>query len=357
MIVQKHTISTSPIQGTFPGTQQDLLFFDIETTGFSPSDTALYMIGAVFFDRSVWMATQWLCESRDEEDSVLSAFLAFSQNFSVLIHFNGEGFDLPYLEKKAEKYGLHTPFRSMTSIDIYRKIRPFRKLLNLSHMNQKSLELFLDIQRSDRLSGKELISVYQIYEQTHPDECEKLLLLHNLDDLRGMLALTSLLAYPALFGEHRFSLENMAWMDTPDGQPDLALELSLETPVPKPVSLRQERCYLIADGSVCRLLVHAFEGELKYFLPDYQNYYYLPREDQAVHKSVGSALPSEFRMQATAHSCYLRKYGLFLPQKAELFHPLFQKDYKDPQLWFECTEQFMDSPSDLLLYIKSLISI
>ena len=29
------------------------------------------------------------------------------------------------------------------------------------------------------------------------------------------------------------------------------------------------------------------EGTLKYYYPDYKNYYYLPLEDEAVHKSVG----------------------------------------------------------------------
>ena len=37
---------------SFPFSREEFLFFDIETTGFSPRNTSLYLIGAAF-----WMST------------------------------------------------------------------------------------------------------------------------------------------------------------------------------------------------------------------------------------------------------------------------------------------------------------
>ena len=47
----------------------------------------------------------------------------------------------------------------MQSIDLYRLTRPYKKYLKLTHINQKSLESFLGIEREDRYNGGELIKI------------------------------------------------------------------------------------------------------------------------------------------------------------------------------------------------------
>lgn len=39
---------------SFPFSREEFLFFDIETTGFSPRNTSLYLIGAVCFLDEHW---------------------------------------------------------------------------------------------------------------------------------------------------------------------------------------------------------------------------------------------------------------------------------------------------------------
>ena len=89
----------------------------------------------------------------------------------------------------------------------------------------------------------------------------------------------------------------------------------------------------------------------------YKNYYYIPLQDCAIHKHVASYLDPRERIPAKATTCYQRHRGLFLPQEKALFKPVFQESYHSDSFWFECTQQFMNSPSLLCLYIKSLISI
>ncbi len=62
-------------------------------------------------------------------------------------------------------------------------------------MNLKSLEQYLGIARKDELSGRELIPLYFNYTKNRDLAVEKLLLLHNRDDLSGTLDLTALLSY------------------------------------------------------------------------------------------------------------------------------------------------------------------
>ena len=298
---------------SFPFSREEFLFFDIETTGFSPRNTSLYLIGAVCFLDEHWTFLQWFAETPSEECEILNAFLAFCRSFRALVHFNGDGFDIPYLLFKAEKYTLSDTLSSMQSIDLYHLTRPYKKYLKLTHINQKSLESFLGIEREDRYNGGELIKIYQSYCQLKDADALSLLLLHNLDDLKGT--------------------------------------------VPKQISNRLSLCYLTLQEGTAKLMIYAFEGELKYFISDYKNYYYIPLQDCAIHKHVASYLDPRERIPAKATTCYQRHRGLFLPQEKALFKPVFQESYHSDSFWFECTQQFMNSPSLLCLYIKSLISI
>lgn len=358
MIQKKHILpGFQPVLPDIPFKAEQLLFFDIETTGFSPANSSLYLAGAVYCRNGIWNTIQWFAEAPSQEKTVLQTFFDFCREFRCLIHFNGEGFDLPYLEGRAQRCGLDTPFSQIESLDIYRRIRPYRRHLKLTHMNQKALEAFLDISREDRCSGGELISVYHRYTSAPDNKLLKLLLLHNLDDLKGMLSLTQLLAYPALFSGQNFTLRDADWEEAADGQPNLILELTLQYQIPRPLSCKIEFGYLTAENSTCRLLIHAFEGELKYFIPDYRNYFYFPDSDNAIHKNLAVYTDPSRRVPAKADTCYQRRYGLFLPQKTPLFTPVFQTSRKDRTLWFECTEQFMNTEDALFQYIKSLISI
>ena len=82
------------------GAISDLLFFDIETTGFSGDYASVYLIGCVWHDGNTWILTQYFAETRDAEEEVLDAFFALLRTKRILVHFNGNGFDIPFLTKR-----------------------------------------------------------------------------------------------------------------------------------------------------------------------------------------------------------------------------------------------------------------
>ncbi len=261
MLTYKTELTQSPLLPPYlpKDSAADCLFFDIETTGFSPDTSSLYLIGAVYRKQQHWEAIQWLAEKPQEESALLRVFAAFSRPYHVLIHFNGQRFDLPYLREKYEQYQIPVPSlleipdetlpgtsellpahdveysssislkqpsaqevkrsshgspeqltaseadcpsapaqnaeRMPCSVDLYQDFRPLRRLLNLSHMNQKALEKYLGCQREDKFNGGELIQVYKNFCKAPDASALDALLLHNLDDLRGMFLITRFYAY------------------------------------------------------------------------------------------------------------------------------------------------------------------
>ena len=96
------------------------MFFDIETTGFSGEYSTLYLIGCTYYREGGWRLIQWFADTLNAEEELLHAFFKFMEPFRFLIHFNGDGFDIPYLLKRCKAYDLEYDFQEIESIDIYR---------------------------------------------------------------------------------------------------------------------------------------------------------------------------------------------------------------------------------------------
>lgn len=357
MITQHKQLSFFPAyQGHLLPREENLLFFDIETTGFSSKTASVYLIGAVTRCQGSWHLTQWLTQSPAEEPSLLKTFLEFADPYPNLIHFNGASFDLPFLKERTALHSLPNALEAKNSLDLYRLIRPYRRTLCLERVNQTSLEKFLDIERADCMDGGRLIPVYQKFIENQDTDLANLLLLHNHDDLMGMIKLLPLLAYPDLFAG-KFSATGCE-LDQEDADSfSLIFHLALESPVPKPLSLAAGFGYLKAWDSSAKLLVRGQKGQLKHFFSNYRDYYYLPMEDTAIHKSVGSYVDRNHRTPAKASTCYIKKSGVFLPcQDPDLEFPLFCSSYESAETFMECTSAFLSDVSLQAKYCRHLCS-
>ncbi len=329
-----------PLERTAP--LDKILFIDIETTGFTARSSSLYLIGAAFYAEGNWQIRQWFCESPLDESAALDSFFGFARSFTHLVHFNGNNFDLPYLLQKCEQHKRPHNFDSFEGIDLYKRISPYKAFLHVPNCKQKTLETLLGIHREDRYHGGELIEVYRHYVENPSPDARSLLLLHNGDDIHGMLQLLPLLAFYDLFnGNIRAKkVQANSFVDY-HGQyrQELLMKLSLPAPLPIPLSNLANGCYFSSEKDEGILKVPLYEEEMKYFYASYKDYYYLPEEDIALHKSVSSFVDPSHRIQATAATCYTRKYGLFLPQWDILVEPFFKRDYRSHELFFELTDE------------------
>lgn len=342
------------------GSETDILFLDIETTGLSAQTASIYLLGCCFFENNEWCIRQWLCESIEEEKELLESFTQFIQNYHLLIHFNGNQFDLPFIEKRCEKNNIPFSFQDYQGIDLYKRIFPYRHFLHFSNCKQKTLEQFMGIDREDKYSGGELITIFKSFCQNHDTEAKSLLLTHNRDDVYGMLRLLPILSYVDFFNE-KININQVEIDTTKDvfGRTvkEALIYFSFETSFPKPIASHGNDCYFTGKGRNGLIKVPVYTEEMKYFYSDYKNYYYLPSEDMAIHKSVATYVDPDFRKQATATTCYTRKHSNYLPQWELIFEPFFKREYESKNLFFELTEDFKNNREAFEKYIHHILTM
>lgn len=337
---------------------EQILFLDIETTGFTAKSSSLYLIGAAYYQAGQWFIKQWFGESVKDECDMLNDFFCFAAGYSHLIHFNGNNFDLPYLLQKCAQYELPYNFSQFDGIDIYKRVSPYKFFLHTPNCKQKTLEELLGIDREDTYSGGELISIYREYTQNPTPQAYNFLLLHNRDDMKGMLQILPLLAFYDLFNgiikAKKVQANSYVDYHGHDKQ-ELLMKLVLPSPLPFPISNLSNGCYFSGEESEGILKVPLYKEEMKYFYSNYKDYYYLPKEDVALHKSVATFVDKGHRTQATAATCYTRKYATYLPQWDVFMEPFFKREYKSKELFFELTEEIKTDRSFFSRYAQYLL--
>ncbi|MBR3036551.1 MAG: ribonuclease H-like domain-containing protein [Lachnospiraceae bacterium] len=315
------------------GDPERLLFFDIETTGLSAYSSSLYLIGCLYLRNGRFQFVQWLCEGLSDELPALRAFQELMTDFDALVHFNGDTFDLPYLRTTAEHYGCPDPFENIRLIDILKRVRKKKRFLDLPHYRLKSIERFLGIFRDDLYTGGELIEVYHRFERTKNEDLKHLLLLHNEDDLKGMIRILPILNYCDLLDTPGVIVQEAY---TSASGSTLFVHGRLDDVFPTAVSYETlEGSRIEVSGRTIAFQIPCFLGEMKYFYPNAKDYYYLPKEDTAIHKKVASFVDPAFRKPATKETCYIRSSGRFLPALPNMSAPLFKTAWNDKKGCFK----------------------
>ena len=377
------------------------LFFDIETTGFDRNRTILYMIGCIYPEGECCHFVQWFNDDGLSEPEILEAFSQLLEKEAwTLVTFNGESFDIPYLKHHSLLNGLSLPIEEMPSLDLYRIMRPFQQLYQLRHGGQKFWERFLGIYREDPYNGGELINVYRTYLQKKNDKDLRDLLLHNEEDLLGMTRLMDLLPYHSLVtGSYSLKdieitdlaqasfFQSSSYRDPMEAEeteefcqetfphdpermiPCVHFQGALDRPLPRPLKVGGEQGLFIGEEQDIHLYLPIYTGELKHYYKKYRNYYYLPLEDRAIHKSVGQFVDRAHRQQAAAANCYMRESGLYLslPEARKHFGfqidsdasyvtlPRFRKDYEAEEEYIQCEKLLIRTDAILHDYIRDMI--
>lgn len=164
---------------------EDICFLDIETTGLSREHNIIYLIGLVYYDKENkgWNLVQYFADKKDEEKNILQEFSNFINNFKIVITFNGQSFDIPFIEYRLNKYRFKNNLKNLKSMDIYRRIKKENPYLQLENLKLKTIEKSLGIFRNDRYTGKDCIKFYYQYLNTKDESLLERILKHNYDDL------------------------------------------------------------------------------------------------------------------------------------------------------------------------------
>lgn len=326
--------------------KEQIVFFDIETTGLSADTSVLYLIGAVYYNKDNWKFVQWFADDSDDERKIIEEFFRLIENRKYLVNYNGNGFDIPYIKKKIKQLRLTYTFDTFESIDLYKTCKKYRDVMQLDNCKLKTLEQFWGIYREDKYSGKELIDTYknfikiytlekiqENYGENKYEKSEPLLnelLLHNEEDIINLLEITRINYFDDL------AIGNVLYKNYEINENFLILNYDTNiskifTEKKKCIKIDNETTIITLEDNILQIKTLIKKDEMKFFFTDYKNYYYLPLEDMAMHKSIATFVDKEHRQQAKASNCYLKKKGEFVYIYSEIGVPVFKQNYDDTQ--------------------------
>lgn len=212
-------------------------------------------------------------------------------------------------------------------------------------------------------SGGELIDIYRKFaakpSDTAHNEYRKLLLLHNHDDIEGMLSLLPLVSYYAII-MNSYTVDNAVIDKDTDSDGNVSLRLIAECSLPVGVPVDRHICldniHILIKNHTLTLVIPVISDTLKYFFKDYKNYYYLTSEDEAIHKSIAQYVDSNNRVKCSASNCYTKKTGIFLPLYDNCDLNIFKKDYSDQEKYCNADDILLKSTDNTEKYIHSVIN-
>ena len=136
----------------------------------------------------------------------------------------------------------------------------------------------------------------------------------------------------------------------------MIIEFELVSALPVPIQYSTDTVRFTAQETQAALSIQLFEGELKYFYENYKDYFYLPAEDRAIHKSLAAFVAKDYRRKAKPATCYTRKKGIFVPQYEPVITPYFQQKYSDKISFLEIHTDFLLQEENLERYVHHILS-
>ena len=236
------------------------------------------------------------------------------------------------------------------SIDLLKHFRKYAKLLNLENLKQKTIESSLSINRTDSFSGKEVINLYKEFIAFKDIDKRELILLHNQDDLIGMTALLDVLNYSYLT-KLELKDEDITLTNT---QNQLCITATLDFKLLKDIDYKDSYLELKVTNNNLDIKINIVEKSLKHFYSNYKDYYYIPSEDKAIHKSVATYIDKDFREKATKENCYVTLNSQFLPVfNIDSFNlSLFKEDYSSNVFFIQMSDFYKITKGE---YIKDIL--
>lgn len=167
---------------TYPALMKDefiehLVFFDIETTGFSARFHHVALISLGYQQGELFVVEQFLAQRTDEEGLILVRTLKALQDAPLTVTYNGNQFDIPFMNQRLKALDQGWEIEKERSLDLYRALGKGK----LKH--NEALSGFV---RTDTLSGKQWAELYKTMIKGGDPSVLEALLLHNAEDVYAL---------------------------------------------------------------------------------------------------------------------------------------------------------------------------
>jgi|GEM_PF-1018383 len=189
------------------------MFLDIETDGLSHKNK-LVIIGLIAFNRDGGAEVIQLFNNdyHSEREMLLECIeIVRRHDTDYFVSFNGNSFDFPFLNARFAHYNIDFRLSKAANIDLLRLSRQNQAHLGIPDFKLKSVEKFVGIERTDTISGKDSILMFQAYIESKSEALKRAILLHNYDDLINMIPLLKITEHMANIYKPHFVIANRKW--------------------------------------------------------------------------------------------------------------------------------------------------
>jgi uncharacterized protein YprB with RNaseH-like and TPR domain len=315
---------------------ENTIFFDIECTGLSPRKSFIYLIGYATRIGNTVTITQLLASNESEEIEILHEFEKVIEDYPNLLGFNSTRFDESFIIERCKKYKINTKIKSKHHTDMYLQTTKARCLLDLPNYKQKTIEEYLGLHRDDKYDGGQLIPVYWHYSLMQDQESKDLILLHNFEDVKGMIFITDILAYPELLNS------SLRYVSHEIDNNKLRFEIETDIEIPNSINKNRDYGLYIIKKNRIYVTLNLFNGNLFTFLPDYKNYYYIESQDMIIPRSIGESMDKSLRRPATKRDCKVSQEATYLriPDKVDIGTSIriFKPDYDSKESYVNVSD-------------------
>lgn len=333
--------------------ERNPLIFDIETTGFSKEHAIIYMIGCIYKKNDFYEYCNILAHTPEEEREIINYFFDLIKNFDCIIHFNGNNFDIPFLLERAKMHKLNYSINHIESVDIYQLLRPFRKHLNLPNLRLDTIQEALGYNRQDIFTGGELIQVYYNYTISPQSSDYDILLLHNKEDVEGMIYLMPLIDIFLLIDKIiTTKCSTVSSINIFNNKIHIVYTIPYKFYIDLTLSFNDANVSFISTDNTIEFIIPVQSTTKKMFFENHNDYVYIPDRDEAIHKSIARFMTSHKKVKANKKNCYVPNTGLFIPLFGKMDNKkIFKDSYNDKELFVALNEEL-----DADFYIEQLIN-
>lgn len=299
MITQKyHQIISRPELLNKYAEIDNILFFDIETTGLSPDSSFIYLISYGYFKGDKFFLTQLFAENMKDEISVLESFDKILPEFSLLAQFNGNRFDIPYVKARYKYHSLNSHISTLEYFDIYLYIKEFKNLFNTPNCKLKTFEKLLSIDRKDLIDGGEAINEYYNYVSTGNQDSLNVCLLHNYEDVLNLPELSKLIIF-----EHLKDITSLSFKAYTDND-NFIIEVDTGQCLNFSITHQYDDLEFIFNNYSAIIKLRMENNLIKLHFYQFKNYVFLNNENYAVESLYAKCLNLKNTKKCTLKNAY-----------------------------------------------------
>lgn len=186
MIIKTSEVQYKDIKQNLNKLFREAFFIDIESTGLSRAYSDIISITILLHDEKSYKIHQIFCEYKIDEKEALKYVRDLIKSKKYIITYNGNSFDIPFLEYKLQIHNVNFDFNDFSKIDLYSLIRQFKNKMGTSDLKLKTVENYFNINRNDTLGGKDIITLYEAFRIEPRKEFSCLILQHNYEDVYNL---------------------------------------------------------------------------------------------------------------------------------------------------------------------------